>query len=165
MIKMSPIGVRWLSVLEGTRLNAYQDENEVWTIGTGMTYYPETREPVREGDILPSRAESNRLLALILSEFEEHVSDLIAPNNKLIRNGGPFPEHITDPLISFCFNIGKEGFRTSTALKRFNSNFSFKSIAEAMGWWKNPNLTSRRQAEARCLLLGIYTDQFGRLTN
>ena len=161
MIKMSQSGRVWLAFLEGgVYLVPYQDGNGVWTIGVGSTYWPDGRE-VKETDRLDSYEEGMELFDTTLRDFEEGVSEALLSSGVFIRNGGPFPAHVTDALISFSFNIGIPRFRKSTALKRFNENFSLRSVAEAMSWWKRPNLSSRRTAERRCLIDGVYVDQGG----
>lgn len=162
MIRMTPLGRKWLSDLEGGPiLDAYQDNKGVWTIGVGSTYWPDTGLPVIEGDRIASPEIADALFSQVLMEFEKHVSNCL---DAIPRNGAPYPFHVTDALISFCFNIGKTAFGESTALKRFRGNFPMASVAEAMSWYKRPKLVSRRRAETDCLLKGIYADQGGRLT-
>jgi lysozyme len=164
MNSMTPKGRRWLSRLEGGPvLDAYLDSAGIWTIGVGSTYWPDTKLPIKKGDRIATLEIADGLFTEVLKEFEEKVDSCIAPNGRLIRYGGPLPGHITDPLISLCFNIGKRAFASSTALKRFNGNFPMKSVAEAMSWFKNPGLVSRRRAETDCLLFDVYHDQAGNI--
>lgn len=165
MIKLSPKGRTWLATLEGRRLKAYQDVKGIWTIGVGSTYWPRTGNPVKEGDELTSKEEMEALFTEVLREFETAVDEALMKDDMFIRNGGPFGSNVTDALISFCFNIGISRFKKSTALYRFNKNYSMHSVSEAMSWFKKPDLETRRAAEARCLLDGQYTDQRGRLTS
>lgn len=164
MIRMSPLGRAWLADLEGGhQLDAYQDIKGVWTIGAGATFWPDTGLSVKKGDRIATESIAEAVYSSVLSEFEDAVERCIGPGGSY-RNGGPFPAHVTDALISFCYNIGKNAFAGSTAVKRFNRNFPLGSVAEAMSWYKRPNLVSRRRAETDCLLRGIYADQGGRLT-
>lgn len=164
MLRMSERGKAWLAALEGLRLKAYQDNKGIWTIGIGMTYWPDTKKPIEEGDVISSTIVANAMFCEVLAKYEEAVEKALYKDGKCIRNGGPPPAHVTDALISFCYNIGINAFNSSTALKRFNGNFSMTSVAQAMGWYRKPNLTTRRQAEAACLLMDKYVDQAGRPT-
>ena len=174
MVKLSvPIGRKWLSMLEGgVRLDAYCDKHPsskcpvecdgVWTIGVGSTYWPDSGEPVRRGDRIATNEIADTLFSEVLKDFESGVSDAIEPNGILIRSGGPLVHHVTDALIAFCFNIGVPRFKKSTAISRFNKNFPMSAVADAMSWYKNPGLKSRRDAEIRCLIEGVYSDQSGK---
>jgi lysozyme len=165
MIRMSPEGRKWLSILEGQRLKAYQDNKGVWTIGIGSTYWPKTGNPVKEGDELTSKEEMEAMFTEVLREYEEAVDKYLMKDDTFIRNGGPFGSNVTDALISFCFNIGITAFKRSTALMRFNKNYPLSSVSEAMSWFRKPDLETRREAEERCLLHNIYSDQKRRLTS
>lgn len=56
-------------------------------------------------------------------------------------------------LVSLCFNIGRNGFKSSTVLKRVNANKSDPTIKQAFEMWINaggkPILLARRTREAK----------------
>ena len=63
-----------------------------------------------------------------------------------------------DALVSFVYNIGISGFKTSSALKRLNLQ-DFKAVPERMKLWNkvkgkvSRGLVRRRAAEAKLFLL------------
>lgn len=146
----------------GHVLKAYLDNADVWTIGAGITTWPDSGLKIKKGDEI-TLEQSKAMFRSTVKRYEDAVADALINKGTLIRCGGPFPAHITDPLISFCYNIGIGAFRSSTALRQFNGTYKFQDVATAMSWFKKPNLASRRKAEIRCLLEGIYSDQGGRL--
>ncbi len=64
----------------------------------------------------------------------------------------PVSQNQFDAMVSFAYNIGRNGFAGSTALARLNSG-NIAGVPEAMSWWNksggrvNQGLINRRNAE------------------
>lgn len=142
---------------EGLHLTAYFCPAGVPTIGYGHTATV-TADDVKKGrKITRSAAEK-----LLRDDLEKYGRDLlkyvkVEPNvNQLAA------------FISFAFNIGVQGFRSSTVLKRHNEG-DFQSAARAFGLWNKatvngkktvlPGLTRRRAAEAALYLEPVEKDK------
>lgn len=128
-------------------IHPYLDDVGVWTIGWGTTYFPDgTRVSASTSPI--TRAQADELFRTMLHKFEDSVNFVVTTN-------------INENKFSACcvlaYNIGREGFASSTALKRINANMSEASIREAWGWWVDgrvdgklvqlPGLVRRRKEE------------------
>lgn len=130
---MTPLGIAALHSREGVRLTAYLDTQGVWTIG-----YGHTKTAKRGMVITQAQAE-----ALFLNDLASHALPIISAIKV------PVADHERDALISVAFNIGVNGFKTSTFLKRLNAGAPKKEVADAiMQWTKNKELITRRRAEA-----------------
>lgn len=142
---------------EGLQLTAYYCPAGVPTIGYGHTATV-THEDVKRKKRI-SQTEAERLLR---SDLEKYANDLlkyvkVEPNvNQLAA------------FISFAFNVGVQGFRPSTVLKRHNEG-DFQAAARAFGLWNKatvngqkvvlPGLTRRRAAEAALYLTPVDEDK------
>lgn len=126
---------------EGCRLRAYLCSAGVPTIGWGHT------EGVTLGMTI-SAATADQWF----------VDDLKAFTSKVARLCRVIPsEHQLGAMVSLAFNIGIEGFRTSTVLRKHNLGDTM-SAARAFGLWNKvtkgkkkvvePGLTARRAREA-----------------
>lgn len=124
---------RW----EGLRLQAYECEAGVWTIGYGHT------KTARPGQVI-SQTKAERLLMEDLAEFERAISEMV----RVPLTDGQF-----GALVSWAFNVGTEAARRSTLIRRLN-RLEYDAVpAELMRWNKVdrrvvPGLTNRRAAEA-----------------
>lgn len=114
--------VRKLKLLEGCRLDAYQDKGGVWTIGYGHT------KGVKPGDRI-SLDEADNLLRDDLDFFESQVL-------KLARR--PMTQGQFEALVCFSFNVGtsSKGLGGSELLARFNAG-DVPAAAEQFGRWIN----------------------------
>lgn len=146
MRKVNALTLRKLKLWEGLRLEAYQDDGGVWTIGYGHT------RGVKRGDTC-TEIQAERWLRQDVRLAEEAVDGKV----KVALTDNQF-----GALVSFTFNVGVEGFRTSTLLKRLNKG-DYESVpAQLMRWNKvtvngkkvpNRGLTNRRSAE-----IGLWSD-------
>lgn len=145
-MRMSDEGLALLKKFEGLELEPYKCPAGVWTIGYGHTAaagepYPSTLTKITE-------AEAEALLRRGLRQYEDAVA-------KAIKR--PIAQNQFDAFVSLCYNIGKKGFRKSTAVRRFNAG-NIQGAAEAITWFNKANgkvlrgLTRRREAE-RALFL------------
>jgi len=146
-MQVSSQGLGILKRREALRLNAYQDQAGVWTIGYGATSY-ESGAKVKQGDkITAARAE--QLLAFHVGWAATAVNVLITPT----LTQGQF-----DALTSFAYNVGEPNFRKSTLRTLVNTNPNdFERISAAFLQWvyvtvngvkvKSNGLVNRRNEE------------------
>lgn len=153
-MRTSDFGTTLIKSFEAARLNAYLDVKGIPTIGWGCTIY-EHGEKVKLGDKI-TLARARQLLDRQISMKEAAVNKGLGA---LIISQQRF-----DVLVSFTFNIGVEGFRTSTLLKKIKVDQNDSTIpAEFMRWINitvNGKLTpvkgliNRRKREADLWLRG-----------
>jgi GH24 family phage-related lysozyme (muramidase) len=142
---------------EGCRLTAYPDPasgGEPWTIGYGITQYPDGR-PVQQGDtILATEAD-------LLLRHEIDATAVRLANT--VPHWSAMGDAQRSALISFAFNLGAgfyaaAGFETITARLR---DREWAKVPDAMLLYRNPGtpveagLRRRREAEGRLWLTGI----------
>ena len=131
-------GINLIKKFEGLRLEAYLCPAGVWTIGYGHT------KGVEKGQVI-TQLEADNLLKEDLSSFEKGVTSLIKSN----INQNQF-----DSLVSFAFNLGLANLKSSTLLKKVNSNSNDRTIVDEFIKWiyaggkPLEGLKRRRQAEA-----------------
>lgn len=128
---MTALGIAALHAREGVRLKAYLDTQGVWTIGYGHT------KGVKKGDRI-TQAQAD---AFFLDDLASHALPILTAIKVSVA------DHERDALISIAFNIGVNGFRRSTFLKRLNAGDRAGCAAAIMMWTKNKELISRRTAE------------------
>ncbi len=143
-MRVSQDGRALIAAFEGLRLDAYLCPAGVWTIGYGHT------AGVQPGQSITA-AEADALLAGDLLSYGQHVETL----------AGMCSRHELDAMTSLAFNIGKQGFATSSVLRRHKAG-DRAGAARAFGLWNKatvngelielPGLTRRRAAEAVCYL-------------
>ena len=127
-----------LMVMEGLRLEAYEDAAGVPTIGYGHT------KDVRMGDRI-SEYWAKELLRDDIEEAERQVKEL-----KVARN-----EAQLDALTSFVFNLGIERLKESTLLKVIREGGTKQQIRKEFRRWvyaggkKLKGLEVRREWEAK----------------
>jgi lysozyme len=142
MMNTSPRGIALLKQFEGFKQDAYQDVVGVWTIGYGFT------EGVKAGDIM-SRDQAEERLREELQDYERTV--LRACGDKT-PNQNQF-----DAMVCLAWNIGREGFKTSTVAKAHRRG-DFEAAARAFNLWNKAGgkvvrgLVRRRAAEAALYL-------------
>ncbi len=119
----------------GPALTAYRCPAGVLTIGWGHT-----GPDVHEGQTITAAA-ADQLLDKDLDEAEADVSSLL----KVPTNDNAFAA-----LVSLRFNIGPEGFRKSTVLKRHNAG-DWAGAAQAFALWNK----ARNDKGQRVVLNGL----------
>jgi lysozyme len=136
MREINAAGMSLIEQFEGCRLDAYQDQGGIWTIGYGHT------SGVQDGDSITSD-QAEAFLAQDLSQAEQQVDDAV----KSEINDNQFAA-----LVSFAFNCGIGALDRSTLLADVN-NSAFGSAAQEFLKWShingiaNAGLLRRRQAE------------------
>ena len=137
---------------EGFRDRPYLCPAGHWTIGFGMTRYPDGRA-IAPGDPPITREEAAEMLRTLAERLWENI----AP--RLKRPAAP---NQTAAMLSLAYNIGAGAFLASTLLKKFNAGDTDGAADEFLRWDKArvggkvvvlPGLTVRRKAE-RALFLG-----------
>lgn len=122
---------------EGLRLEAYQDQRGIWTIGYGHTG-PSVHEGMRI-----TEAEAEMLLT-------SDVARAVAGVNRMVT--AQVTQHQFDALVDFAFNLGCATLMHSTLLRLVNSGEPAAAASEFPRWDHAgsrpiPGLLRRRQAE------------------
>lgn len=148
---------------EGLELQAYPDpatkndpikKGEPWTIGYGTTIYPNGVK-VKKGDTINS------------SQAEQYlINDIISRENRLLAGivKVKLNENQMGALVSFVYNLGEGNLKSSTLLKKVNSNPNDLSIAQEFSKWTKANgkilqgLVKRRAAESELYFKKVSND-------
>lgn len=132
---------------EGCRLKAYRCPAGQWTIGWGHT------DGVRPGDTL-TQEQADQTLCIDLKLFTEAVRSMMTREPSDNELGA---------MVSLAYNIGREGFRKSTVLRKHNEGDT-QSAARAFGLWNKSKgqalagLTARRARESALYLTPDVND-------
>ena len=138
-MKLDESGYSELHKREGLRTKPYLDTRGIPTISLGVTYYPNGRKVTMQDKPLTIE-QAERLGKVIADRFAAEVTALI--KSKVNQNQ-------FNALVSIAYNIGINGFKSSSFLKLVNKNPNDPKIKEAiMLWTKNKELIGRRKAEA-----------------
>jgi uncharacterized protein (TIGR02594 family) len=137
-LELSNNGIDLIGSFEGLRLDAYQCDAGVWTIG-----YGHTGSDVHPGQHI-SESRAKELLRQDVESAENAVKDLVDV---------PLSQGQFDALVSFTFNCGKGALAKSTLLEKLNSGDYEGAQAEFgrfvhAGGVELPGLVRRRKAEA-----------------
>lgn len=141
MMNISQRGVNKIKKWEALRLEAYQDQGGLWTIGYGHT---DGGRGVAPG-LTISEAEAEQLLRKDLRDAESAVNNMV--DERLTQSQ-------YDALVSFVFNVGSGAFYTSTLRKKVNQDPNQAGIYHEFMRWVNAGgqessgLVKRRRAEA-----------------
>ena len=137
-MKLDEKGYKSLHDREGLRLKPYLDTRGKPTIAMGNTFY-ENLSKVTMLDKPITKIEAERLGNVIADRFAAKVTALI--KSKVNQNQ-------FNALVSIAYNIGINGFKSSSFLKLVNKNPNDPKIKEAiMLWTKNKELIGRRKSE------------------
>ena len=137
-MKTSKEGIDFIKSFEKLRLQAYLCEANKLTIGYGHT------RNVKIGQTC-TVAEAEQMLAEDIAIAEKAVNTI---NQYLTQNQ-------YDSLVSLCFNIGNENFKTSTLYRKVNADPNDPTIKGEFVRWiyckkkKSKGLTRRRIEEAK----------------
>jgi lysozyme len=131
-MKTSDQGLDLLMQREGVRRTAYQDSVGVWTIGVGHTG-PE----VYEG-LVWTPEQVKEAFAKDIERFETAVNRAV----RVLLKQNQF-----DALVSFAFNVGVNGFSSSTLVRILNQGDFAGVPAQFDRWHIPPEITSRRNGE------------------
>jgi lysozyme len=152
-MRISNRGLNLIKEFEGLELEAYQDIVGIWTIGYGHTSMAGPPDVVPGMEITES--EASEILRRDLKQYEQGVEKAVKVE---------ITQNMFDALVSITYNIGVNGMKSSTFIKRIN-NKDFEGAAEAMKWWNKAGgrvvagLKRRREAEAALFLEGWTEDK------
>jgi len=139
-MKLNSKGYKALHDREGLRLKPYLDTKGVPTIAMGNTYYEDGRKVTMQDKPLTIEQAGN-LATITADKFAFQVDKLLT--SKVNQNQ-------FNALVSLAYNIGINGFRNSTVLRKVNINPNDPAIKEAfMMWTKNVELMGRRESEIK----------------
>ena len=155
-MQMSDHGRGLLTQWEGFITKPYDDGVGVLTIGVGHALTPDEKSSGMlsiNGSQVPyaggiSNDQVQALLASDLHKYEDALNDSIAVD---------LTQNQFDALVSFCFNIGINGFQGSSALKDVN-NSAFDAVPDDLRKWEkaggvfNQGLANRRENEIKLWL-------------
>ncbi len=147
-MRIAQNGLALIKDFEGLELEAYQDIVGVWTIGYGHTDHAGPPEVTPGLTITEDEAED--ILRNDLGQYENAVSKAVKVD---------ITQNMFDALVSITYNIGVNGMKGSTFIKRLNQK-DYVGCAEAMQWWNKAGgqvvsgLKRRREAEADLFLQG-----------
>lgn len=137
-MKLNKEGLDFISLLEGIKLKPYKDSKGIWTIGIGSTYL-EDNSKVKSTTKDLTLNEVYTLFTITSKQYENAVNNFV----KI-----PITQNQFNALFALCYNIGIDGFKTSTVLKRINLKDTQENITEGwMRWIKQKELISRRKKE------------------
>jgi lysozyme len=137
-MRLDDNGYNELHLREGLRLKPYLDTKGVPTIAMGNTFYLDGKKVTMQDKPLTNR-EALKLGKVVSDNFAKQIFALL----KKEVNQNQF-----NALVSLSYNIGINGFTTSTVLKRVNINPNDPTIGKAfMMWTKNKKLIGRRKSE------------------
>lgn len=150
MRRLNKLSLDKIKQWEGLRLEAYQDQAGVWTIG-----YGHTGEDVYQGLVI-TKAEADKLLKQDLQWAQTAVDQ----NVKVELTDNQY-----GALVSFVFNVGATAFKNSTLLRKLNAG-NYEAVPQELARWnkitvngkKVPNrgLSNRRAAEAGLWATGEF---------
>lgn len=136
--ELSDYGIKFLMSNEGVILHPYLDTKGIPTIGVGNTFY-EDGSKVKMTDPPITKERAMELFKYILKNYELAVYS----NTRDDINQNQF-----DSLVSLCYNIGVNGFKNSTLVKKINNNSDDVVVKAAFLMWKNPpEIMGRRNRE------------------
>jgi lysozyme len=137
-MRLDDNGYNELHKREGLKLKPYLDTQGVATIAMGNTYYLDGKKVTMQDKSITIR-EAYKLGRVTSDNFAKQVNALLTKEVTQNQFNG---------LVSLAYNIGINGFKTSTVLKRVNINPNDPAIKGAfMMWTKNKELIGRRKSE------------------
>jgi lysozyme len=150
-MKVSQRGLDLLKSFEGLRLQAYDDGTGTWTIGYGLTFYPDSGSKVIDGDVI-SQLEAETYFAAAVGDFAADVGRLVHVS---------LSQQQFDALVSLAYNIGTGALEKSTLLQKLNAGDYYGAADEFPKWNKAGGVTlsglvKRRAAERTLFLEGTF---------
>jgi lysozyme len=108
---ISNLGIDYIKGWEKFRSKAYLDQAKIWTIGYGTTRYF-GGAPIKKGDVITI----SRATTYIIAKCEGIVMKL----NVWLKH--EWNQNEFDAMVSLAYNIGTQGFRSSTLLRELNKD-------------------------------------------
>jgi lysozyme len=157
-LKTSTNGVKTIAGFEGTILHLYYDVAGIQTVCTGHVVLP------GEDWSTVTKEKCEATLGRDLNRFEVGVNSAVKVE---------LSQPMFDACVSLAFNIGTEGFRTSSVVRLLNER-QYAAAADAFLLWrfarvkqkdgsfvKKPVLLGRRMAEAKLFRSGLLEVTIG----
>lgn len=150
---ITDLGIEFIKDWERFRPKAYKDQAGIWTIGYGTIRYLDGIK-VKPSDIITLES-ATRYLEIECVGICKKLTDWI--NFEL-------ESYEFDSLVSMSYNIGTQGFKTSTLLRELNKDRKIKEDYFTR-WNKvtidgklvpSRGLTRRRRTEYRLFCTGNY---------
>lgn len=129
---------------EGFSNKPYLCPANIPTIGYGNTFY-ENGKKVTMSDTPITEERGLELLKHTLVKFEQYVDSYCRDD---------INQYQFDALVSFCYNLGPSNLKSSTLLKKVNTNPNDPTIKDEFGKWTKgggktlPGLVKRRKSES-----------------
>jgi lysozyme len=143
--KITNKGIDLIKSFEGFSSKPYLCPAKIPTIGYGATFYPGGKKvTMKDSPITEEKA--IELLKSMLIKFEQYVDSYCIDT---------VTQSQFDALVSFCYNLGPSNLKSSTLLKKVNTDPNDITIeAEFMKWTKAggktlKGLVRRREAEVK----------------
>ncbi len=146
MMRVNAGGLALIKASEGFRAKAYLCPANVWTIGYGHTAMAGPPDVVK-GHIM-TQAEAEEVLGRDVTQFANQIAPLIRTR----LNDNQF-----SALVSFAYNVGVGGFRSSSVLRAVNAG-DFAAVPRRLQLWVKaggrvlPGLVKRRASEAQLFM-------------
>lgn len=119
LLKTNQKGIDLIKEVEGLRLEAYQDQGGVWTIGWGHT-----GPDVHKGCVI-TKQQAEELFQGDLAHAEQSVNQLVSV---------PLNDNQFASLVSFVFNLGEYNLSKSHLLSCLNMG-SYASVPVELKRW------------------------------
>jgi lysozyme len=145
-MRITEEGLDVIKEFEGFRSKAYRDAVGVWTIGYGHTSM--AGAPQVTPDLVVSKAEATDILRRDVEMFARGVRESVHVQ---------LTDQQFSALVSFAYNVGLGGFRSSSVLKAVNAR-DFDAVPRRLNLWVKaggrtlPGLVRRRAAEGALFL-------------
>lgn len=139
--------VELIGGFEGFVGTPYKDQGGVWTIGYGFTQ-------------VNGHAVTEHTPAMTQEQADQIMSDILPTYGQAVLAATPdatLNENQYNACLSLCYNIGTQGFATSTVARQINAG-NFQRAANAFLLWNKVNgqvnavLVARRQKERQVFL-------------
>lgn len=143
--RVSRKGIDFIKKEEGFRNKAYKDAKGLWTIGIGHLILPHEQYLLTA---TLTNKQVNDIFRKDVTRFEKRVNDTIKV---------PLTQNQFDALVSFAFNVGEAGFKSSSVARAVNEKANPQTISNMfMNWTSGGLLTKRRKNEANLFNLNKY---------
>lgn len=148
MQTLTPNGLKFIQAHEGCVLHPYQDISGVWTIGWGMTHYPNGIK-VTGSDLSLTQEQADTFFAYMVKIYSDSVLGVVKV---------PLNSNQLCALTDFAYNCGITAFRNSILLQHVNNHCVVESdftIYDHAGGKEVLSLLNRRKAEYNVYITNV----------
>ncbi len=156
MIKLTPLGQKFLAAHEGVQLVCYADSRGIPTIGVGHTGLVRGQAQM-VGKTTVTHQEAEDLLGLDIKDMEVGLDKILSTRAKVKLSPAQM-----DALVSFTFNAGLASFSQSGIRNSLEDSLGVaEDAAGQLFQWTRAGadkyaLLRRRACEAMLLARGVY---------